>query len=216
MGFGQKALKELFPEKDISIEIVYSGKFKPYNANVKYNYQKMVFSLSKTWECVSEEIQIGLIQSLLLKIFKSKKTTMNLDLYEKFSKNITNFSKVNKVDSVLKESFDRNNKQYFFDFMDFPNLVWGRQSFNKLGSYEYATNTIIISTVLKESPELLDYVMYHEMLHKHLKYESKNGRNYHHTPEFRSLERKWHDKDAEKKLTSFLRRKKLKKAFSFF
>ena len=216
MNIAQTALKELFPDKEIATRINYSGKFKSYNANVKYDYKTMVFNLSREWEEVSEEIQIGLLQGLILKVFKKKGTTTNIDLYEKFSKSITKFSKVDKIDSILKESFDRINQKYFYNFMDSPNLVWGQESFAKLGSYEYISHTITISAVLRGEIMLLDYVMYHEMLHKKLKYESKNGRNYHHTSEFRKMEREYEDKDAEKKLTAFLRRKRLKKAFRFF
>ena len=216
MNIAQTALKELFPDKEIATRINYSGKFKSYNANVKYDYKTMVFNLSREWKEVSEEIQIGLLQGLILKVFKKKGTTTNIDLYEKFSKNITKFSKVDKIDSILKESFDRINQKYFYNFMDSPNLIWGQESFAKLGSYEYISNTITISAVLRGESELLDYVMHHEMLHKKLKYKHKNGRNYHHTPEFRRMEREYEDKDAEKKLTVFLRRKRLKRAFKFF
>ena len=216
MNIAQTALKELFPDKEIATRINYSGRFKSYNANVKYDYKTMIFNLSREWEEVSEEIQIGLLQTLILKVFNKKQITINIDLYEKFSKNVTKFSKVDKIDSVLKESFDRINKKYFHNFMDSPNLIWGQESFAKLGSYEYATDSITISAVLRGESELLDYVMYHEMLHKKLKYESKNGRNYQHTPEFRRLEREYEDKDAEKRLVAFLRRKRLKKAFKFF
>jgi predicted metal-dependent hydrolase len=218
MNLAEKAYKELFPDKELDreIKIKYSARFKSYNANVRYTHRQIVFNLSKAWKEVSLEIQIGLIQSLMLKVFKEKKNTLNIELYDKFVKNIPKYSIPTKSDTVLEESFDRMNKEYFFDYMEKPNLVWGQESFRKLGSYEYATDTIIISTVLKGESLLLDFVMYHEMLHKDLKFESKNGRNYHHTSEFRKKEKQFYDKDAEKKLTAFLRKKKLKRAFRFF
>ncbi|MBC8500659.1 MAG: SprT-like domain-containing protein [Nanoarchaeota archaeon] len=218
MNLAEKAYKELYPEKilDRKIELKYSRRFKSYNANVRYNPKKIIFSLSNDWKDVFGEIQIGLIQSLLLKIFKEKRKTINMELYDKFIKNIPKFSIPTNVDLVLEESFDRMNKKYFFDFLEKPNLVWGQESFRKLGSYEYATDTIIISKVLKGEKELLDYVMHHEMLHKKLKFNSKNGRNYHHTSEFKKREKEFEDKEIEKKLTAFLRKKRLRKAFRFF
>lgn len=218
MNIAEKAFKELFPEKTInkSIKLTYSGKFKPYNANVRYNLHQLTFSLSKEWKEISDEIKIGLIQGLLLKIFKEKKRTLNIDLHGQFLKNLPKYSSPKKINPFLKESFDRMNKKYFFDFLDTSNLVWGRESFHKLGSYEYVTDTITISTVLKDERELLDYVMYHEMLHKKLKFTSKNGRNYHHSAKFRKKEKEFEDKNAEKKLTAFLRKKRFKRAFRFF
>ena len=45
--------------------------------------------------------------------------------------------------------------------MQTPNLVWGKNSFRKLGSYEYGSDTITISKIFLESDKsLLDYVMY--------------------------------------------------------
>lgn len=217
MNIAEKAFKELFPDKTINnIKVTYSNKFKAYNANVKYNVRQTVFSLSAVWKEVSEEIQIGLIQGLLLKIFKEKKRTLNIDLYNQFLKNLPKYSVPKRINPFLKESFDRMNKKYFYDFMDTPNLVWGRESFHKLGSYEYVTDTITISTVLKDELELLNYVIYHEMLHKKLKFTSKNGRNYHHTTEFRKEEKKFEDPKADRKLTVFLRKKRFRKAFRFF
>lgn len=218
MNVAERAFNELFPDRTESrdIQVKYSNRFKPYNANVKYNRLFIIFHLSSFWKEVSEEIQIGLIQSLMLRVFKEKNKTMNMDLYESFLKNLPKYSVAKRIDPILKESFDRMNKHYFFDYMETPNLVWGRESFRKLGSYEYATDTITVSTVLTHESDLLDYVMYHEMLHKKLKFTSKNGRNYHHSPEFKRLEKEFEDTDAERKLTIFLRKKRFKRAFRFF
>lgn len=218
MNLAEKAFKELFSNKKNfrALKIDYSGKFKPYNANVKYSSFEMKFNLSKEWNEISDEIQIGLMQSLLLKVFKKKGRTINIDLYEKFVKNVSKYGQVEKTDDVLEASFDRNNKKYFYDFLEKPNLVWGRESFTRLGRYEYLTNTITISTILKTDKDMLDFVMYHEMLHKKLNYHSKNGRNYHHTAEFRRLEKQFETHGMDQKLTSFLRKKRLKKAFRLF
>ncbi|MBR9692917.1 M48 family metallopeptidase [Candidatus Woesearchaeota archaeon] len=90
----------------------------------------------------------------------------------------------------------------------------------KLGHYEYATDTISISTALKEAPELLDYVLYHEMLHKKHKFtESKGGNTRSHTKAFRDEEKKYRLADGgepEKRLATFLgQRKRRKQGISF-
>ena len=91
MPIVEEAFKELFPDKDIgsyNFEINYTEKFKPYNANVRYARNSFYFNLSKRWRNVSKEIQIGLVQGLLLKIFKSKANTTSIDLYNSFMKNL--------------------------------------------------------------------------------------------------------------------------------
>ncbi len=219
MNLAQEAFKELYPDKTTSriILVKYSGKFRPYNANVRYGIGKIEFSLATEWKEVSEEIVKGLIQSLLVKVFKDKRVTLNQDLYSKFIDNLPKFSNSDTVfDPELKVVFDRMNKEYFHDYLETPNLRFGTRSFSKLGSYEYLSNTITISTILKGADELLDYVMYHEMLHKSLGYIKKGNRNHHHTPEFRRREKMFSISNIEEQLTKFVKKKRLRDAFRFF
>lgn len=220
MNLAQKAHNELFPKRDEirSLEINYSARFKPFNANAKYNTKKITFSLAKNWLEFSEDIRIGLIQHLLTKIIKDKhEETFELDLYAKFIKNLPNYSKIDKTDPHLLESFTRMNQEYFNNEINTPNLVWGTKALTKLGHYEYATDTILISSILKDKQELLDYVVFHEMLHKKIGYKKTGtGRFIHHSKEFREEEAKFKTKNIEQKLKNHLRGKKLIKQFKFF
>jgi hypothetical protein len=58
---------------------------------------------------------------------------------------------------------------------------------------------------------LVDFVLYHEMLHKKHQYDHKKQRAIHHSKAFREDEAKWHEKDMEKKLSWFLSKKRIKK-----
>ncbi|MFH0870624.1 MAG: SprT-like domain-containing protein [archaeon] len=210
MNIAERAFEELFPEKKNmrAMGIKYSRAFRPYNSNVRYTASSMTFRLSREWKSVSDEIKIGLLQSLLVKVFKEKKKTINMDLYENFLRNIGDFAVSQESDPVLEESFNRVNDKYFSAMIDKPSLRWGSQSFSKLGTYEYGANAITISRVLEEDQELLDYVMYHEMLHKKHKFSTKDGRSYHHTRKFRNDERAFENPDVEDKLKGFLTRKR--------
>ena len=213
----KEAVDELYNEFPYSYSINYSDKFKPYRANVKLMRDNIEFNLSKKWKTVSEDIQIGLVQELLLKILRNRlkpvrTNTQNIELYNIFMRKI--HSVVPKVDinPTLEESFDRVNERYFYGLLEKTNLKWGNHSLSKLGSYEYGTDTILISRILQDDTELLDYVMYHEMLHKKHKFYSKNGRSYHHTAEFRRKEREFENSNLmEKRLRKFL----VRKQFSF-
>ena len=203
----KEAFQQLYPEKELkySVSLKYSRKFKPYNANVKLRGNKMVFSFSKEWKKISEEIQIGLLQELLTKILKNKKRTVNMELYNLFIKNVHLAVPKTKTDEVLEESFNRVNETYFNGMIDRPNLLWGSESTSKLGSYEYGSDAITISKIFKANrQELLDYVMYHEMLHKKFKFESKNGRHFHHSLEFKKTEAKFENRDLIEKEISKL------------
>jgi len=218
MKLVEQAFNDLFPEKDLenyNLKIKYTDKFKPYNANVRYTKNSLQFNLSKKWRKISKEIQVGLIQGLMLRIFKEKKATTNIDLYNSFMKNLhISIPKINN-DPVLGESFNRVNEKYFFGLVERPNLTW-HDSIRRLGSYEYGTDTISMSKVLGADTNLLDYVMYHEMLHKKHKFHCKNGRTHHHTKEFREMERKFDDSQEMEERIKSLVRHKARKRFVWF
>jgi len=150
------AINELYKEFPYSYSIKYSAKFKPYRANVKLRENNIQFNLSKKWKTVSKEIQIGLIQELLLKILKnrlkpSKTITQNIELHNIFMKKIHIAAPKTDINPVLEKSFDRVNERYFYNLLEKTNLKWGYPSLSKLGSYEYGTDTIMISKVLEST-----------------------------------------------------------------
>ena len=207
----QEAFQQLYPEKELkySVSLKYSRKFKPYNANVKLRSDNLIFNLSRDWKKISKEIQIGLVQELMIKILKNKKNkTINIELYNLFMKNVHLAVPKTKTDEILEESFNRVNEAYFNGMLDKPNLQWGNKSTSKLGSYEYGSDAITISSIFRnENPEFLDYVMYHEMLHKKFKFQNKNGRNFHHSSEFKKMEAKFENRDIIEKEIPKLARK---------
>jgi len=211
MKLVEQAFADLLPEKNLlnyDLKLKYHNKFKPYNANVRYLGNKIQFNLSKKWKTISREIQIGLIQELLLRIFKEKKKTTNIDLYNIFMKNIHIAIPKTKTDPLLEESFNKVNEKYFYGLIEQPNLAWGSASLRKLGSYEYGSDTITISKIFQNNKELLNYIMYHEILHKKHKFQNKNGRNYHHTKKFRKDEKEFENsKDMEKEISKLVCRK---------
>lgn len=206
----KEAFRELYPEKELKydVSLKYSRKFKSYNANVKLYRNNLMFHFSRDWKKISKEIQIGLIQELMVKILKERKKTINMDLYNLFMKNVHLAVPKTKTDEILEESFNRVNEAYFNGMVDKPNLQWGNSSTSKLGSYEYGSDAITISLIFKnERKELLDYVMYHEMLHKKFKFQNKGSRNLHHSSEFRRMEAKFENRELLEKEISRLARK---------
>ena len=108
----------------------------------------------------------------------------------------------------LNEIFARVNAEYFDGRMPRPRLTWNRTlTRRKLGHYQPATDTVMISISLdhpRVPAYILDYVMYHELLHKHLGIQAINGRRYAHTKAFKEEERKFSRFiEAEKFLADF-------------
>ncbi len=218
MNLAEQAFKGLFPERNLDgreLKIKYTGRFKPYNANVRYSRNSFCFNLSRKWRGVSREIQMGLIQGLMLKVFKENKRTTNIDLYNSFMKNL--HISIQKVinDPILEESFNKVNEKYFFGLIEKPNLTW-HNSIRRLGSYEYGSDTISISKILTTDEDLLDYVMYHEMLHKKHKFYDRNGRTFHHTRDFKKMEKDFENSVEMEERIKGLMRHKIRRRFGWF
>ena len=218
MSILSDAFEDLFPEKNIedyNLKMKYNDRFKPYNANVRHSKYFLEFNLSKKWKRVSREIQIGLLQELLLKIFKIKKRTFNTDLYQFFMKKIHIAVPKTRIDPFLAKSFERINEIYHSGLIEKPNLVW-HNSVNRLGSYEYGSDTISISKVLEQDLDVLDYVMHHEILHKRLKFKNSKGNCRHHTKEFKEIERKFENShEMEERIKNLVRKRKVKRFVMF-
>ncbi len=95
----------------------------------------------------------------------------------------------------LADLFKKINRQYFNAELEQPRLVWSaRSSARRLGTYQPDADTISISRRLDSRdipPVLVEYVLYHEMLHKKLGLKEINGRRYAHTAIFHKLEKQF-------------------------
>jgi len=97
----------------------------------------------------------------------------------------------------LDEVFLRVNRDYFGGRLERPRMGWSRSvRRGEFGHYQPSTDTITINRAL-DAPDVplcaIDYVMFHELLHKKLGTMRVNGRRRLHTPEFRTAERRFMD-----------------------
>jgi hypothetical protein len=95
----------------------------------------------------------------------------------------------------LEERFEGLNRAYFGGNLERPRLTWSRTKSRRiLGRYDSTHRTIFIS-LLFDSPHtpdvVLDYVLYHEMLHIKHPSRAEDCRMVAHTREFREEERQF-------------------------
>lgn len=215
----REAHSRLFPAEQLrrNVTVRFSGRFKPYNASVRWSSSMVEMRLSRRWQAVNREILIGLFQELLLRAncVEDKKSTTNLSLYHHYLQSLHLVQEEQQdADPLLTESFGRVNSRYFNGTLGQPGLYFGQPSRRTLGHYHYATDTVTLSTVLADDPELLDYVMYHELLHKHLKYDHSGRKTRYHTAQFRKLEKAFPNHgEMEQKLKTLARRRARKGFF---
>lgn len=191
MDLIRESFQRLFPGQEFNYQtkLEYNLRLSDFNSNIRWQSNRIFLHLNLQWKDIDDEIKIGLVQSLLLKVLKKKINSPNIELYHNFIRNIPLLTPKTRSDSSLEDSFQRVNEQFFSSLLEQPNLVWGQASFRKLASYNFHHDTITISQIFREAaPEILDYLMYHEALHKQQKYFHRNGRSFFHTRKFREAE----------------------------
>ncbi|MFN0278465.1 MAG: hypothetical protein ACKVRN_07670 [Pyrinomonadaceae bacterium] len=113
----------------------------------------------------------------------------------------------------LDEIFADLNRKYFRDTIDKPVLTWSaKKTYRILGHHDSTHDHITISTSL-DSPStpryVVEYIVFHEMLHIFHPTKHVNGRRYNHTAAFKRDEQKFaHYEEAERWIERNVRRLK--------
>ncbi len=184
---------------------------KGYSMRLVWHVYWIKLFIGKKWLTLDPDFALGELHFLLKRLRSKLKPDFKIDeskikLALDFMKHL---SDVNIHDSEnpeeLQKIFDELNEKYFNNQLSKTRLRWSN-GIKTLGSYNYFTNTISISKLLKDSKEALSYVMYHEMLHKLLKFKYGKRLTFH-SKEFRELEKKFPNADKiEKELQKLVRR----------
>jgi len=108
----------------------------------------------------------------------------------------------------LKEIYERLNQEYFNGVLRRPNLRWSmRPAKCRLGYFGPDSGAITLSRRLDQSdvnPLLVEYILYHEMLHQSQGIKLINGRRRAHTHEFKRAEQRFKGYQQAQKLMKSL------------
>jgi len=103
----------------------------------------------------------------------------------------------------LEEIFKIVNHTYFDPLLRMPAIGWSlNKSYRRLGFYDHERNLIVISQIFdsRKVPQIiLEYIMYHEMLHIVFPTKMVNGRRKIHSDEFNQRELLFDDYEKAKK-----------------
>ena len=104
----------------------------------------------------------------------------------------------------LNQIFDRVNDRYFQGQVKRPKLYWSKTlTHRKFGHYDWVHDAIMLSRTMDSLDVpvyVVDFVMYHEMLHKVLGLIWTGSRNYAHTAEFYAREKQFAEFDQAEKM----------------
>lgn len=193
------------PEIDVS--------FYPYvgiNHTIRLRSGKIFVRLADLCRNISPEAQRALAFVLVAKLHRKKVSAEALGIYrsavatselraravenkrEKGRKIITG-ARGDVYD--LEEIFRHLNQIYFDQTIPTPVLTWSaRKTFRILGHHDAAHETIVVSKSLdapKVPKYVVEFVVYHEMLHIYFPTIHRDGRRYNHTAAFRRRERQF-------------------------
>lgn len=92
----------------------------------------------------------------------------------------------------LIEVFEKVNREYFHARLEQPQICWStRKSYRRLGTYSAQLDQVTISRALDSADHpayLIEFIMYHELLHKHLGVQRANSGKHNHTKSFKEYE----------------------------
>jgi len=95
----------------------------------------------------------------------------------------------------LQESFERVNATFFEGRMESPTISWSRAETRRMfGHYEFVSDALVVSSSLdrEDVPAfVIDFIVYHELLHKKHGLRWSGTRAHAHTAAFREDERRF-------------------------
>jgi hypothetical protein len=93
----------------------------------------------------------------------------------------------------LEEVFEGLNRRFFYGLLARPLMTWsGERSRNRLGHYDPAHNAIVVSSIFdhpRVPPYVVEYIVYHEMLHLKHPVKLRGSRRCVHSAEFQAEEK---------------------------
>ncbi|MFN7938897.1 MAG: M48 family peptidase [Bryobacteraceae bacterium] len=205
-----RVFQELRPRTKLSGVVVRYRRLANASSSIQWKEGWLEAQLSDVFVGAPESVQEALAWILLSKLFRKEAPARHLDRYRRY---LNRKEVVRSVEQLrrergkkrilpakgsyfdLVELFEDLNLQFFHGLMARPELGWSPgRSRSILGHYDAAHHTIVISSWLdgEEVPRfVVEYVMYHEMLHLKFPEERNGARRCVHTEEFRKAEREY-------------------------
>ncbi len=208
--FYEEAFQNLDGKRGIpEIEV----KFYPYigiNHTIRVRNGKVFVRLAEVCRDMPLNAQKALACILVSKLLRKKIPQKTLEAYRLSVKNHELREKVSenkrargrKIITTAKgevydldEIFNHLNQMYFDNKIAKPTLTWSaRKTYRILGHHDSTHETIAVSRSLdnKKTPKyVVEFVVFHEMLHIFHPTTYRNGRGYNHTPQFRRDEKQF-------------------------
>jgi hypothetical protein len=218
-----RTYRELRPRAPIPAMHVRFYPFVSINNTIRLREGELYIRISDLLEGAPESVLDAIAHILLAKLYRKPVDRSRNTRYRRYVASHDVSSKARLVRQMrgrkhihsarghhyhLEEIFEHLNVRFFHGLMARPQLTWSRNhARNSLGHYDPAHNAIVISRVF-DDPRIPDYVveyiLYHEMLHLKYPVKLRGSRRCVHPREFQEEEKLFPMLDPAKKFLRIL------------
>ena len=193
------------PVPDLNIEFF---AFANITSTIRLRKGKLLVRLSDLLEGAPEAVLESIAHILLAKIYRQPIVREHSTRYRRYVGSSEITRKAHLIREIrgrkristsrgkmynLEAIFEDLNTRFFYGLMARPQIAWSRDhSRTRLGHYDPARNTIVVSRVL-DHPRVpryvVEYIVYHEMLHLRHPVKLRGSRRSVHSFEFQAEEK---------------------------
>ena len=176
--------------------------------NIRLREGKVLVRLSDLMEAAPESVTRALFQILLAKVYRKPIAKQAMIRYRQYTSSGPVTRKAHLIRQVrgrkrigsaagrvwdLESIFEDLNLRFFHGLLARPRMAWSRNHARKhLGHYDPAHNAIVVSRAL-DQPQVpryvVEYLVYHEMLHLKHPVKLRGSRRRVHSAEFQAEEK---------------------------
>lgn len=214
----QRAYHELRPRAAMPEMQVRFFAFANVNNTVRLREGKLLFRISDLLEGAPETVLHAIAHILIAKIYRKEIDPGHAARYRRFVGSRAISQKAHLLRQMrgrkriegpvgnvyhLDEIFEELNTKFFYGLLARPNMTWSQNSArNLLGHYDPAHNAIVVSRVfdhVRVPRYVVEYILYHEMLHLKHPVKLKGSRRCIHSKQFQEEEKLFpHLEDAKR------------------
>ena len=183
-------------------------KFANINNTVRLRDDRLLFRISDLLEGAPDSVLHAIAHILIAKIYRKPIETVHDTRYRRYvgSRAMTEKAHLlrqmrgrKRIESPvgnvyhLDQIFDELNTKFFHGLLARPDMTWSQnEARHLLGHFDPAHNAIVVSRVFDDVrvPRfVVEYIVYHEMLHLLFPVTHRNGRRCVHSKEFQEREK---------------------------
>jgi predicted metal-dependent hydrolase len=202
-----RELRPRAPMPDLGVEFF---AFVNINNTIRLREGRLFVRLSDLLEGAPDPVLRAIAHILLAKMYRKPIERAHATRYRRYISGQDITQKAHLVRQLrgrkriynLENVFEDLNQRFFYGLLARPRMTWSRDhARNRLGHYDPAHNAIVISRVF-DHPRVpcyvVEYIVYHEMLHLKHPVKLRGSRRCVHSTEFQAEEQLFPDLDQAK------------------